>query len=197
MLKVGLTGGIACGKSVVRRRFAECGAFTLDADAVVHELFRPGTEIARTIEKTFGSEFLSSDGSVDRRKLGALVFADARLRETLNGIVHPVVIAEIGRRLAGAEQRGERVGIVDAALMIETGSYRRYDRLVVVFCPAEIQIRRLVDRGLSEEEASQRVEAQLSTEVKKRYADFVVDTTGSLAETERQVDAIWKLLLEE
>lgn len=195
MLRVGLTGGIACGKSVVRGLLAARGAFTVDADEIVHELLGAGTEISRRVGEAFGSDILTDAGAIDRKKLGAIVFADAEARARLTAIVHPAVFDEGARRLAEAERRGERVAIVDAALMIETGSHRRYDRLIVVHCPRAEQIERLKARsGFSEEEATLRVDAQMPAEEKKHYADFAIDTSGTLEDTERQVDRIWDRL---
>ena len=144
----------------------------------------------------FGRDVLAPDGSVDRKKLGAIVFSDPDARRELNRLVHPKVIAEEKRLLAEAERKGVQIGIVDAALMIETGTYRDYDRLVVVYCPREVQLERLVARdGLSPEDAARRVDAQLSVEEKKLYAHYVVDSPGSLEDTERRVGEVWDSLL--
>jgi dephospho-CoA kinase len=195
MLRVGLTGGIACGKTVVRKLLAERGAFTLDADTLVHELLGPGTPLSRRVGEEFGEGHLLPDGSVDRKKLGALVFADSEARQRLNALVHPEVVARIGQLLDGAERRGERLAIVDAALMIETGSYRGYDRIIVVHCPRSLQIRRLVERdGLTREEAERRVAAQMPVEDKKRFAHYLIDTAGTLEQTKKQVQAVWEQL---
>lgn len=196
LLKVGLTGGIACGKTVVRQYLDEKGAFTVDADAVVHRLMGPDTELSGAIRDAFGTEVMAANRSVDRKKLGAVVFSDGEARQRLNRLVHPRVIAEEKRLLAEAGRKGERLAVVDAALMIETGTHREYDCLLVVFCDQPLQIGRLMNRdGLSREEALKRIEAQLPVEEKKRFADFLVDTSGSLAETESQADEIWDELL--
>jgi dephospho-CoA kinase len=172
---------------------ADRGAFTVDADHVVHALMGPGSELSRSIGGAFGAGVLASDGSVDRKALGAIVFADEGARARLNRLVHPVVIAEEKRLLAEAERRGVQVAVVDAALMIEAGTYRNYDCLLVVFCEKRLQIQRLMSRdGLTHREAEQRVEAQLPAEEKASFADFVIDTSGDLAGTERQVQAFWK-----
>ncbi len=195
MLRVGLTGGIACGKTVVRELLADRGALTIDADAIVHQLMAAGTDLTRRIGEAFGSDVLSADGSVDRTKLGRLVFSDPSARSKLNALVHPDVIREEKRLLREAEGRGVGVAVVDAALMIEAGTYRDYDKLLVVHCPRALQLERLVVRdGLSRAEAARRVEAQMPVEEKKPYADFLIDTSGSLADTERQVEQIWKRL---
>ncbi len=196
MLRVGLTGGIACGKTHVRKLLAERGAFTVDADTVVHQLMDRQTELTEAVGERFGSDVLAPDGSVDRKKLGAIVFSDPNARRELDRLVHPKVIAEEKRLLAEAERKGVQIGVVDAALMIETGTYRDYDRLVVVYCPREVQLERLIARdGLSPEEAARRVDAQLSVEEKKLYAHYVVDSSGSLEDTERRVGEVWDSLL--
>lgn len=197
MLKVGLTGGIACGKNVVRRRLAELGAHTLDADAIVHELMAAGTELTLEIKSAFGAQMLTVDGAVDRANLGALVFENSEARERLNRIVHPRVLESQGERLREAAARGEPIAIVDAALMIEVGTYRKYDFLVVVYCPRVLQIERLMKRdGSREDRAVRRIDAQMPADEKREYADFVVDTSGSLEETKRQVDELWTKLQE-
>ena len=196
MLRVGLTGGIACGKTFVRRLLAERGAFTLDADTVVHQLMDQQTELTAAIGKKFGPDVLAPDGSVDRKKLGAIVFSDPDARRQLNRLVHPEVIAEEKRLLAEAERGDIQIGVIDAALMIETGTYRDYDRLVVVYCPREVQLERLVARdGLPPEDTALRIDSQLSVEQKKLYADYVVDSSGSLEDTERRVGEVWECLL--
>ncbi len=168
----------------------------MDADTVVHQLMDRQTELTEAVGERFGSDVLAPDGSVDRKKLGAIVFSDPNARRELNRLVHPKVIAEEKRLLAEAERKGVQIGVVDAALMIETGTYRDYDRLVVVYCPREVQLERLVARdGLSSAEAARRVDAQLSVEEKKLYAHYVVDSSGSLEDTERRVGEVWDSLL--
>ncbi len=189
MLKVGLTGGIACGKTVVRRRLEERGIPTLDADAVVHRLLQSGTDVTRRIAERFGDAVIAPDGSVDRRALGAIVFSDEEERKKLNAIVHPGVWREIERFFEEREKAFDPVAVVDAALMIETGSFRRYDRVVVVHCLPELQLERLMARdGLSREDALRRVSAQMPIEEKLPFADFLVDTSGSIEETLKKAD---------
>jgi dephospho-CoA kinase len=195
MLRVGLTGGIACGKTVVRRLLADRGAFTIDADAIVHQLMGAGTDLTRRIADAFGPDVLSPEEAVDRTKLGRLVFSDPSERSKLNALVHPEVIREEKRLLREAEGKGVDVAVVDAALMIEAGTYRDYDRLLVVHCPRALQLDRLAARdGLSRTEAARRVDAQMPVDEKKPYADFLIDTSGSLADTEWQVQAVWEKL---
>ncbi|MGH9323057.1 MAG: dephospho-CoA kinase [Vicinamibacteria bacterium] len=189
MLKVGLTGGIACGKTVVRNGLEERGIPTLDADAVVHRLLGAGTDVGREIGETFGGRVIAPDKSVDREALGALVFADEEARRKLNRIVHPRVWREIERFFAERANAKDRVAVVDAALMIETGSFRRYDRVVVVHCRPEQQLERLMSRdGLSREDAERRIRAQMPIEEKRGFADFLVDTSGTIEETLARTD---------
>jgi dephospho-CoA kinase len=191
VLKVGLTGGIACGKSLVRRRLGERGIPTLDADAVVHRLLGPGSEVSREIGECFGEGVVAEDGSIDRKALGAIVFADPEKREKLNAIVHPRVWSEIRRFFQEAERGGAKLAVVDAALMVETGSYKTYDRIIVVHCRPEQQVERLMARDrLSRAEAEKRIAAQMPIGEKRRYGDFLVDTSGSLTETEARVDEL-------
>jgi dephospho-CoA kinase len=189
MLKVGLTGGIACGKTVVRRRLEERGIPTLDADAVVHRLLQAETDVTRRIAETFGETVIAPDGSVDRKALGGIVFADEEARKKLNSIVHPGVWREVERFFDEREKASDPVAVVDAALMIETGSYRRYDRLVVVHCRPELQLERLMARdGLSREDAERRIRSQMPIEQKLPFADFLVDTSGTIEETLKRTD---------
>jgi dephospho-CoA kinase len=195
VLEVGLTGGIACGKSVVRRRLAEAGVPTLDADAVVHRLLGPGTETTEEIGRAFGGGILGPDGAVDRKALGAIVFADDEARARLNAIVHPRVYEAIEAFFESARRSGAPLAVVDAALMVETGSYERYDRIVVVHCAPAQQLERLVERdGLSRAEAERRVAAQMPIEEKIAYGDELVDTSGTLDETLTRTDAVLERL---
>jgi len=196
VLKVGLTGGIACGKTVVRRRLEERGIPTLDADAVVHRLLQSGTEVTREIAEIFGDAVIAADGSVDRKALGAIVFSDEGARRKLNAIVHPGVWREIERFFEEREKASDPVAVVDAALMIETGSYRRYDRVVVVHCFPELQVERLIARdGVSQEDALRRIRSQMPIEEKRPFADFLVDTSGSIEETLKQADELASQLM--
>jgi dephospho-CoA kinase len=189
MLKVGLTGGIACGKTVVRRRLEERGIPTLDADAVVHRLLQSGTDVTREIAEIFGDAVIAPDGSVDRKALAVIVFNDEEALRKLNAVVHPAVWREIERFFEEREKASDPVAVVDAALMIETGSFRRYDRVVVVHCLPELQLDRLMARdGLSREDALRRIRSQMPIEEKRPFADFLVDTSGSIEETLKQAD---------
>jgi dephospho-CoA kinase len=197
MLHVGLTGNIASGKSHTALLFAELGAHIIDADAVVHELLASRTKTCQKIVDAFGSDILRSDGSIDRRKLGQIVFSDVEKRELLNSIVHPDVNSEILRRIFDLEQLSPSgIAIVDAALIIETGGYKMYDKLVVVTCDPMLQISRLTTRDhLTIEEAKARMNSQLPVEEKLKYADYTIDTSGTLKQTQEQVETIYRDLL--
>ncbi len=198
MLAVGLTGGIACGKTVIRRRFEAQGVPTLDADRVVHGLFAPGTEVTQAVGARFGANVLAADGSVDRKALGAIVFQDAAARESLEAIVHPKVFEAVETFFDNARDKSADVAVVDAALMYETASYERYDRVVVAYCPAEMQQQRLMTRdGLSRAQSQRRIDAQMRVEEKRDRADYVIDTTGTLEETLERADKVVEQLLTE
>ena len=200
MLKVGLTGSIAVGKSFVLEVFREFGCAVLDADKTAREVVEPGLPAFDEVVQTFGKEVVTADGSLDRPKLGAIVFDDAAKRELLNSIVHPRVIEAQDRWLQAAEKdQPHGIAVVDAALMIESGGYKRFDKLIVVWCEPAVQLERLIRRnGLDEAEAKKRIAAQMSQEEKKGYADFLIDTSTEREETRQQTVEIFnrlKLLL--
>lgn len=185
MLRVGLTGGIACGKSRVRRALAAAGFGTLDLDGVAHEIISPGGSAHADVVEAFGRGILAADGSVDRRLLGARVFADAEARARLNALVHPRVREEEARRAAAHAAAGGTVFVTDAALLVEAGMHLRFDRLVVVDCEGDEQLRRLMARdGLPDAAARSRVAAQMRAAEKRRFAHIVVDASGSLEATD-------------
>ncbi len=192
MLRVGLTGGIAVGKSYVSALLRELGCHVFDADDIARAVVQPGMPALNDIVAAFGPDVLAADGTLDRAKLGRLVFADAEARSRLNAIVHPRVHAEQDRLLREVEARDPHgIAVVDAALLIESGGYRRFDVVVVVWCRPEIQLARLMARnGLSREEASQRIAAQMPSEEKRRYADFEIDTSEGFEPTRQQVLAL-------
>ena len=192
MLKVGLTGSIAVGKSFVCDVFRELGGRVLDADKTAREVVEPGTVGLHRIVSEFGSDVLTDDGRLDRAKLGSVVFADAEKRNLLNSIVHPLVIEVQDAWLKEAEKADPGgVAIIDAALMIESGGYRRFDKLIVVWCAPEIQLRRLMLRdNLSEAEAEKRVAAQMPQEEKKRFADYLIDSSAGFDDVRGQIAGI-------
>lgn len=196
MLKIGLTGSIAVGKSYVCEVLGELGAFVLDADRTAREVVAPGTLGWRLITERFGSNILLPNNEIDRAKLGAIVFADEEKRQLLNSIVHPLVIETQNDWLRERESESpDGIAVIDAALMIESGGYRRFDKLIVVWCESEIQLRRLMTRNdLSEAEALKRINAQMPQEEKKRYADYTIDTTDGFDAARRQTIAVFERL---
>jgi dephospho-CoA kinase len=199
MLKVGLTGSIAVGKSYVLSILRGLGCLTFDADKIAHSVMEPGRAAHADIVREFGREVLSGDGGIDRARLGAIVFADDERRKRLNEIVHPRVIEEQNRLLEDAEAASpNKIAVVDAALMIESGGYKRFDKLVVVYCDRESQINRLMRRNqITREDAERRVRAQMSSDEKRRYGDYEIDTTGTTEETRRRVTEVYNRLLED
>lgn len=197
MLHVGLTGNIASGKSAAALFFAELGAHVIDADRVVHLLLKSGTPVYRKIVDAFGERILSSAGEIDRRILGRMVFSDADKRLLLNSLTHPAVETEILRRIGELEQSAlSGIIIVDAALMIETGGYKMYHRIIVVTCDPALQVSRLITRdGLTEEEAGARIASQMPMEEKLQLANYTIDTSRTLEHTREQVEAIYRDLL--
>src|SRR5262245_3934789 len=199
ILTVGLTGGIACGKSTVDAMFGELGAHVIDADAIVHGLLAPGGAAVAPVTSAFGPSVAAADGGIDRTALGAIVFADAGARARLERLVHPLVGEEIAARI-GALRRapGGPIVIVDAALLVETGIDRRFDRLIVVTCREETQIRRLLaDRKMPREEAEKRIRAQASSEEKAARAGYRIDNDGGFEATRAQVEKVYRSLLED
>jgi dephospho-CoA kinase len=196
MLKVGLTGSIAVGKSSVLAVFRCLGCATLDADKIAHSVMEPGREAYSDVVSEFGEEILAADQTIDRGKLGAVVFADEERRKRLNEIVHPRVIREQNRLLAEIEERTpDGIAIIDAALMIESGGYKRLDKLIVVYCDARSQLERLMRRNnLSREGAELRIRAQMSSDEKRKYADYEIDTSGTFEETRKRVIEVYEEL---
>jgi dephospho-CoA kinase len=196
MLKVGLTGSIAVGKSYVCEIFRELGAFVLDADLTAREVVAPNTKGLKLIVENFGEEVLQANGELDRVKLGAIVFASEAKRQLLNSIVHPLVIEAQNEWLATRERENpDRIAVIDAALMIESSSYRRFNKLIVVWCEPAIQLKRLMLRNnLTAEEALKRIDAQMPQEEKKQYADFLIDTSEGFEDARRQTSEIFDQL---
>ncbi len=196
MLKVGLTGSIAVGKSYVVGVFRELGARAIDADLTAREVVAPDTKGWRLIVEHFGSNILLPNNEINRAELGAVVFADTAKRLLLNSIVHPLVAEAQDEWLRKCEAENPRgVAMIDAALMIESGGYRRFDKLIVVWCDAETQIERLMRRNdLNRAAAIQRIEAQMPQSEKKRFADYTIDTTGGFEAARTQTVEIFERL---
>lgn len=196
MLRVGLTGGVACGKSTVARMFADLGARITDADAIVHELYHPGQEVYLQLIKRFGSGIVKPDGQIDRAKLAAAAFDGGRVEE-LNKIVHPAVIRQQERWMREiGEKEPYAVAMVEAALIFEAGAKDRFDKIIVVICKPGQKTARFAQRlGMTEASALADVErrnkAQMPDEEKARRADFVIDNSGPLDVTHHQVERIY------
>jgi dephospho-CoA kinase len=196
MLKVGLTGSIAVGKTFVCQVLAELGCHVLDADNVARDVVKPSTSGWVEIREAFGVEVFQENGELDRKKMGAIVFADEEKRQMLNSIVHPLVIQEQNKWLKEKETEDPSgIAVIDAALMIESGGSKRFDKLVVVWCRPEVQIERLIKRNfLSREEAQRRIASQMPQEEKKKYADYLIDTSESFEPTRRQTEELFQTL---
>lgn len=198
MLKVGLTGSIGVGKSFVSSEFAKLGCHVLDADATAREVVAAGTPGLEAVVGAFGKDILKGDGTLDRSRLGAIVFADESKRLLLNSILHPFIIAaqdELLREWEAQDPLG--IGIVDAALMIESGGYRRFDKLIVVHCRPEIQLERLMARNqLAREEAARRIASQMPQAEKMRHADFLIDSSDGFDAARRQIIEVYHKLRE-
>ena len=196
MLRVGLTGSIAVGKSFVAATLAELGCHIMDADTTAREVVAPGSPGLRAVVENFGPDVLQADGTLDRARLAAIMFADERKRLLLNAILHPFIIQAQDAWLGHWETEDpEGIAIVDAALMIESRGYQRFDKLIVVHCRPEIQLQRLMMRSnLSREEAERRIAAQMPQEEKQRYADYLIDTSNGFEDTRRQTLDVYKKL---
>jgi len=196
MLRVGLTGGIATGKSTVGAMFVELGCHLIESDQITHQLFEPGQAVHAAVVQQFGKHIVTGDGTIDRRILGDIVFKDPQARAELNSLVHPAIIQRQQEWLKGIEARDPGgIAIVDAALMIEVGTYKNYDKVIVVTGSPEIQRERLRARSaLSEEQIESRIRSQMPTEEKMKYADFVIDNSGSIESTRAQVERVYRQL---
>ena len=193
MLRVGLTGSIAVGKSYVSGVLAELGCHVVDADVVARRVVEPGAEGLRRIVDEFGEWVLKPDGTLDRAAVSAVIFKDPAKRELINSLLHPLIIAEQDETLRRWEEEDPRgIGVVDAALIIESGGHVRFDKLVVVHCRPEVQLERLMRRnGYTREEAAARIGAQMPQEEKLRHADFAIDTSGSYEESRRRTEEVY------
>ena len=197
MLRVGLTGGIASGKSTVAAMLRELDCPVLDADTLGHELLEQGQETHNEVVREFGGEILDAYGNVDRGKLGHIIFADAAKRVRLNQILHPRILDVVRKWFAAqGHQGGPELAVVEAALIIEAGFNQNLDKLIVCWCRRAQQVERLLERGLTEEQALQRIAAQMPMEEKRSLADETIDCSGTLEETERAVEVVVKRLMD-
>lgn len=196
MLVIGLTGGIASGKSTVANILAGLGARIIDADKIAREIVEPGKPAWEEIKLTFGPQYLKFDGSIDRRALGNLIFSDATARQKLNAITHPLIKKEITDRVAVyRKQEPSGVIVIEAPLLLEAGMQPMVDEIWVVTAPEEVRLKRLMARdNLSREEALQRLKSQLPEEERLKYATRIIDTSKDIATTTAIVKAIWQEL---
>jgi dephospho-CoA kinase len=196
MLKVGLTGGIASGKSFVGEALAGFGCLLIQADELGHEALAYGGEAFQPVVQEFGREILTSDGTIDRRALAARVFADPQRLARLNALVHPVVFRREDELIAAfAVSRPDGIAVVEAAILIETGSYSRFDKMILVTCTEQQQVDRAMRReGALESDIRARISRQMPLAEKRKYADFVIDTSGEKQDTLRQTRAVYDVL---
>src|SRR6202790_2188453 len=199
MLRVGLTGGIATGKTAVVAMLRELGCHVLEADKIGHQMIQPDGPAFEEVVREFGQGILTPEGLVDRKKLAAIVFADAKRIERLNAIVHPPILEEQSRQLAAIGQAdAHAIAVVEAALLIEAGFDKKLEFLVVTWCTPEQQLARMTEpgtgRGLTIEQARQRIAAQMPIEEKRQRADAVIDCSGTIERTRAQVIALFAKL---
>ena len=199
MLRVGLTGGLAGGKTFVAGVFERLGCFVISADRLGHEVLRSDGEAFGNVIAEFGESVLGDDGEIDRKKLGKIVFTDAVMLKQLSLLVHPHVLQRQEDLFSEiAKHDPKAITISEAAIMVETGSHTRYDRIVIAVCPPGLQIRRYCKReNVSETDALARLARQMPIEEKRKYADYVIDTAGTKQETEIQVCSVYEELLRE
>lgn len=195
-MMLGLTGGIATGKSTVSEMLRERGSVLVDADQVARVVVEPGTEGLNKVVERFGKEVLRPDGRLNREALGKLIFTDPTARTDLNHLLHPLIMNEMKRQTEIAFQHNPHTIVIwDVPLLFEEKLTHFVEKVIVVYVPEEIQLQRLMKRNsLTEAEAKQRMSAQWSIEEKKKLADFVIDNSGTLEMTERQVDQLWNYL---
>lgn len=195
-MRIGLTGGIATGKSTVSRMLQARGVHVVDADVIARDVMNPGQPLLGAVASRFGAEFLLPEGGLDRRRMAEHIFNRPEERAALNAIVHPAIRAEIRRQVDEREATDPNAIVAaDIPLLYESGLEELYERIVVVYVPRELQLTRLIRRdGLSPEQAQSRLNAQLDIEDKKRRADYVIDNSGTPEETERQVASLLESL---
>lgn len=195
MLKVGLTGGIGCGKTFILEALAEFGCFVIQADRLGREVISKGGPAYHEVVQEFGEGILDADGRIDRRALAALVFQDPERLDRLNQIVHPRVMQREEELLAEYAQREPNgIAVYEAAILIETGNHVRFDRLILAICTEEQQVERATSRGVTLEDVRARITNQMPADEKRKFADFVIDTSGEKSDTLRQTRAVYEAL---
>ena len=192
---IGLTGGIASGKSTASQMFSDLGVSIIDADTLAREIVQPGEPALEAIRETFGQEVIDDDGHLDRDALGSVVFADDQARAQLEAITHPRIARRMQQKAAQAREAGDPWVLYDAALIVENNLQEAFDALIVVAADPEVQIKRLIERdGISEQEARSRLDAQMPLSEKTAVADYVIDNNGSLQATRRQVERLYQII---
>ncbi|QWK19700.1 MAG: dephospho-CoA kinase [Hydrogenobacter thermophilus] len=193
MLKVGLTGNIGCGKSTVARMFKELGAYTFDADAIIRGFYQEKGEVYKKVVEAFGEGILDKEGNIDRKKLADLVFSDITKLRLLESITHKALYERLEEEFRRLPQ--DAIAIVEASLLVEKGTYKNYDRLIVVYAPYEVCKERAIKSGFSSEDFERRWKNQMPPEEKLKYADFVIDNSESLEDTQKQVKKVYSEFL--
>jgi dephospho-CoA kinase len=192
VIRIGLTGGIASGKSAAAKILHECGAEVFDADRIVADLYVPGGEGAKAVERLFGREMLDAGGAVSKAKLGKLAFEDPEARRRLEAAIHPLVIAEIRRRFGDAERSGAAIAVAEASQILDGGYGREFDRVVLLVAPRSARLARAEARGISRGETERRIAAQIPEEDARRKADDVIENTGTVEELRKKVEALYR-----
>ncbi len=196
ILRVGLTGGIASGKSTVRALLASLGCYVIDADKLVAELYAPGEAGHTALVATYGGDILREDDTIDRVKLANIAFATSDDAKKLNALIHPLVVEATNERLDAYERaHGDGIAVVEATLMIESGGRERHDRIIVVDVAPEVQVERGVARGSSREEVARRIANQLPREERLRHADYVIDNSAGVEQLESETRGVYARLL--
>ncbi|MBP1154631.1 MULTISPECIES: dephospho-CoA kinase [unclassified Paenibacillus] len=192
-MNIGLTGGIACGKSTVASMLVRRGALLIDADRIAREVVEPGTPVLAQVIDRFGANLLLPDGTLDRKKLGERVFGNAGALKDLEGLLHPPIRATMRERMHAYEaEHPDKLVVVDVPLLYESGLQALYKQVMVVYVPRSIQMERLMVRdGLTKEQADKRLNSQMPIETKKELADIVIDNSGTIEETEMQIERFW------
>ena len=195
ILRTGLTGGIASGKSTIARIFATLGCIVVDADQIVARLYQPGEAGHEAIVRTYGSGILLPGGTIDRRKLADVALATDESAKALNALIHPLVVAEEVRMMdEETREGGDRIVMIEATLLIEAGGKDRYDRIVIVDVDPVTQLARAIARGMTREDAERRIARQMTREERLRYADYVIDNSGDLLHAEAETRRVFGLL---
>ncbi|MCX6612855.1 MAG: dephospho-CoA kinase [Acidobacteria bacterium] len=196
MLQVGLTGGMATGKSTVAAELVRLGCHLLKADELGHKLLEKEGPCYEPVVSAFGRAILDHNGNIERRRLGMVVFNESGALDKLNAIIHPAVFAYEEQWLQGVkDSEKEAIAIVEAAILIETGNYKNFDKLIVTWCPVELMVERAVERsGWTPDEARRRIAKQMPIEEKKQFADYLIDTSGTMESTLEQTRAVYAAL---